>query len=64
MSIETFSKAIHLKPTKNPFQICYHHCTPQTSVKAFAEEVVLGTGLVSFVVFKSVVESLRNTALE
>lgn len=42
MSTETLSKAIHLKPTKNSFQILPCHYTPQTSVKAYAEEVVLG----------------------
>lgn len=41
MSTETFSKAIHSEPTKNPFQIWSRHCSPQTSVKAFDEEVVL-----------------------
>lgn len=42
MSTETLSKAIHLKPTKNSFQIFPCHYAPQTSVKAYAEEVVLG----------------------
>lgn len=54
MSTETFSRAIHLQPTKNPFQIWSYHYTPQTSVKAFAE-VVLKTGLISFVALKSIV---------
>lgn len=40
MSTETFSKAIHLEPTKNPFQIWCCHCSPQTSIKAFDEVVV------------------------
>lgn len=60
MSTETFSKAIHLKPTKNSFQIRSYHCAPQTCVKAFAGEVVLGTGLLSSVVLKSVVGCLKK----
>lgn len=59
MSTETFSRAIHLQPTKNPFQIWSYHYAPQTSVKAFAE-VVLQTGLISFVALKSIVECFQE----
>lgn len=60
MSTETFSKAIHLEPTKNPFKFGpITHYTPQTSFKAFTEEVVLGTGLILFVMLKSVVECFQ-----
>lgn len=64
MSTETFSKAIHLKPTKNSFEIWSYHYAPQTCIKAFAGEVVLGTGLLSSVVLKSVVECFKKYSLE